>query len=52
MDPDLWKNPELFKYDRFLSVDRTKFVKDEHMIAFGYGNLSAFSISLSLSLFY
>lgn len=37
MDPSHFEEPEIFKYDRFLSADRSKFIKDDHLIPFGYG---------------
>lgn len=37
MDPKYWNEPKKFKYDRFLSGDRSKFVKNDHLIPFGYG---------------
>ena len=37
MDANYFKRPDEFLYDRFLSADRKKFIKDDHVIAFGYG---------------
>jgi hypothetical protein len=37
MNPSLWKDPELFNPDRFLSSDGTKVVKPEYFIPFGVG---------------
>ena len=37
MNPKYWEQPEHFKYDRFLSDDRGKFIKNDHVITFGYG---------------
>lgn len=37
MDPTLWKDPELFNPDRFLSADGTKIVKPDYFIPFGVG---------------
>lgn len=37
MDPTLWKDPELFNPDRFLSADGTKIVKPDFFIPFGVG---------------
>lgn len=37
MDADHWERPEEFNHARFLSADGSKFIRDDHMIAFGYG---------------
>ncbi len=37
MDPTLWKDPEMFNPDRFLSSDGKKIVKPDYFIPFGVG---------------
>lgn len=37
MSPSLWKDPEVFNPERFLSADGTKVVKPEYFIPFGVG---------------
>lgn len=37
MDPTLWKDPEMFNPDRFLSEDGKKIVKPDFFIPFGVG---------------
>ena len=36
-NPKHWIEARKFKFDRFLSKDRSKFVKSEHFVAFGVG---------------
>lgn len=40
MNPKYWNEPEKFKYDRFLSEDRTKCIKSDYLMPFGYGKRS------------
>jgi 26-hydroxylase len=37
MSPSLWKDPEVFNPERFLSADGTKVVKPDYFIPFGVG---------------
>jgi methyl farnesoate epoxidase / farnesoate epoxidase len=39
MDPDHWKDPEVFRPERFLNGAQDAIVKDDWFIPFGLGNL-------------
>ncbi len=36
-DPDIWGDPEIFRPERFLNEDKTKFVRNEAFIPFSEG---------------
>lgn len=39
MDPEHWKDPEVFRPERFLNETQDAIVKDDWFIPFGLGNL-------------
>lgn len=48
VDPKHWSEGREFKYDRFLSEDRSRFVKSEHFVAFGLGKRSCPGESMAI----
>lgn len=47
-NPKYWPDPEKFKYDRFLSEDRTKCIKSDYLMPFGYGKRSCPGESMAM----
>lgn len=51
-DPKIWGDPEIFRPDRFLNEDKTKFVRNEALIPFAEGKRKCVGEALAMDAFF